>query len=70
MMLYLVLSLLRDRRFRENAILGAITLGALAHVARENQARTRARLAAWWDTLPGPADRAPADDDPAIDRVA
>ena len=37
---------------------------------QENQARARARLAAWWDALPGPADRAPADDRPAIDRVA
>ena len=55
-MLYLALGLLRDRRFRQDAILGAITLAALAHVARENQARARARLAAWWDALPGPAD--------------
>ena len=69
-MLYLVMGLLRDRRFREDALLGAITLAALAHLARESEARARARLAAWWDALPGPADREPANDRPAIDRAA
>lgn len=70
MMLYLVLSLLRDPRFREDAMIGAITLVALAHLARESEARARARLVAWWDALPEPADRAPANDRPAIDRTA
>jgi hypothetical protein len=70
MMLYLVLALLRDRRFREDAMIGAITLAALAHLARESEARARAHLVAWWDALPAPVDRAPANDRPAIERVA
>jgi hypothetical protein len=61
MMLYLVLSLLRDRRFRENAILGAITLAALARIAREDEVHARARLIAWWNALPA-TPRAPLDD--------
>jgi hypothetical protein len=63
-MLYLAVGLLRDRRFREDALIGAITLAALAHLARESEARARARLAAWWDALPGPAGQAPANDRP------
>ena len=70
MMLYVVLSLLRDRGFREDAIVGAVFLGALARIARENQARTRARLIAWWNEELIPADRAPADDRAGIDRAA
>lgn len=70
MTLYLVLALLRDRRFREDAIIGAVTLAALAHLTRESEARAWARLAAWWDALERPAERAPANDRPAIDRAA
>jgi hypothetical protein len=49
MVLYLVLALLRDRRFREDAIIGAIVLGALAQIAREHEVHARARLVAWWN---------------------
>jgi hypothetical protein len=38
---------LRSRRFHEHVIVGVIVLAALASMARENQARTRARVAAW-----------------------
>jgi hypothetical protein len=62
MMLYLALSVLRDRRFREDAIIGAISLAVLAQLARESQVRARARLVAWWDALPAPADQVPASD--------
>jgi hypothetical protein len=54
MMLYLALSLLHDRRFREDAIIGAITLAVLAQIARESQAHARARLIAWWNAPPAP----------------
>jgi hypothetical protein len=50
--LYVGAALLGDRQFRENLFVGAITLKALAHLAREKQAHDRARLAAWWDALP------------------
>jgi hypothetical protein len=70
MMLYLGLSLLGDRRFRKDAIIGAISLAVLAHLARESQVHARARLVAWWDALPGPADQASAGDRPATDRAA
>ncbi len=46
-MLMIGLGLLRSRPVVELAITGGITLAALASLARENQARTRARLAAW-----------------------
>jgi hypothetical protein len=52
MMMYVGAALLGDRRVREGLFLGAITLGALAHLAREKRAHDRARLAAWWDALP------------------
>jgi hypothetical protein len=52
--LYVVGGLLRDPHVREGLLIGAITLGALAHLAREKAARDRARLAAWWTALPAP----------------
>ena len=57
MTLYVVGGLLRNRRFREGLFLGAITLGALAHLAQEKETRDRARLAAWWAALPAPRPR-------------
>lgn len=42
-----VASLLRSPKFHESVIVGVIGLASLARAARENQARTRARLAAW-----------------------
>jgi hypothetical protein len=54
MMLCFAVGLLENRRFRQNMIIGAITLAALAHLARENETRSRARLAAWWNALPAP----------------
>lgn len=42
-----VARLLRSRRFHERLIVGGIVLAALSRLARENQARTLARLAAW-----------------------
>jgi len=68
MMLYLALALLRDRRFRENAVIAAVTLAALAQLARENQARTRARMAGWWNTQPALTGREDIDH-PAIDQA-
>ena len=50
--LYVVLNLLRDRRFREDAILGAITVAALARIIGEDEVHARARLIAWWKALP------------------
>ena len=41
------LGLVLSRPFHEVVIAGVIGLAALAGLARENQARTRARLAAW-----------------------
>jgi hypothetical protein len=38
---------LGSRRFLERVVVGAIGLAALASLARENQARTLARVAAW-----------------------
>jgi len=49
MVFYLVLGLLRDRRFREDAIIGAVVLGALAQIAREHEVHARARLVTWWN---------------------
>jgi hypothetical protein len=46
-MLMIGLGFLRSRFIVELAIAGAVGLAALAGLARENQARTRARLAAW-----------------------
>ena len=46
-MLLIGLGFLRSRLVVELAIAGAVGLAALAGLARENQARTRARLAAW-----------------------
>jgi hypothetical protein len=48
------LSLLRERRFRQRVIMGAIVLAVLARLAREDQARARARFVAWLDELPKP----------------
>jgi hypothetical protein len=48
------LSLLRERRFRQQVIMGAVVLAVLARIARENQARARARFDAWLDQLPRP----------------
>lgn len=70
MTLYLALALLRDRRFREDVVLGAVALVALARIARESNARARARLVAWWDALPAPDDEAPADARPVTGRAA
>jgi hypothetical protein len=39
--------LLRSHLFHGQVIIGVIGLSALAGLARENQARARARLAAW-----------------------
>ncbi len=39
--------ILRSRRFHVQVIIGVIGLGALASIARENQAAALARLAAW-----------------------
>jgi hypothetical protein len=61
MMLCVVVSLLRDRRFRQDAILGAITLAALARIVRDEEVHARTRLNAWWNGLPA-APRAPLDD--------
>jgi hypothetical protein len=63
MMLFLAASLLRDRRFRDGAILGAITLAALARIARDGEVHARTRLVAWWDEVPV-APRVPLDDVP------
>jgi hypothetical protein len=68
MMFYLALGLLRDRGFRENAVVAAITVAALVQLARERQTSTRSRLAAWWNTLPA-AVRREEIDQPAIDRA-
>ena len=45
---------LRDPRVRVQVFLGAITLAALARLARQSQARARARLIAWLNAEPGP----------------
>jgi len=58
-MLLIGVNLLRDRRVREQVFLGAITLAALAHLARQSQARARARLIAWLDAEPGPTRAGP-----------
>jgi hypothetical protein len=42
-----VAHVLRSRRFHVQVIIGVIGLGALVRIARENQAATLARLAAW-----------------------
>jgi hypothetical protein len=42
-----VASTLRSPKFYESVIVGVIGVAALARAARENQARTRERLAAW-----------------------
>jgi hypothetical protein len=52
MAMYVAGALLRDRSVRQGLFLGAITLGALAHLAREKQADNRERLATWWNALP------------------
>jgi hypothetical protein len=65
MMLYLVAGLLRDRRFRQEAILAAITLAALARIVREDEVHARTRLIAWWNALPV-APRAPLDDESGV----
>jgi hypothetical protein len=67
---FLILALLGDRRFREDAIVGVIVLAALVQIARESRTHARARVAAWWDARLGPAERALANDRPAIDRAA
>jgi hypothetical protein len=54
-MLIIGVNLLRDRRVREQVLLRAITLAALARLARQSEARGRARLIAWLDAEPGPA---------------
>lgn len=41
------LGLLLSRRFHEHVIVGVIVVAALVGLARENQARSLARLAAW-----------------------
>jgi type II secretory pathway pseudopilin PulG len=46
-MLRIGLGILRSRQFRELVIIGVIGAAALAGLARENQARARARVAAW-----------------------
>ena len=58
-MLIIGVHLLRDRRVREQVFLGAITLAALAHLARQSQARAQARLIAWLDAEPGPTRAGP-----------
>jgi hypothetical protein len=67
---YLILALLRDRRFREDAIVGAIVVAALVQMAREGRTRTWSRVVVWWNAAPGVTDRAAADDRRAIDRAA
>jgi hypothetical protein len=42
-----VAHMLRSRRFHRRVITVAIALGALGRIGQENQASTRARLAAW-----------------------
>jgi hypothetical protein len=49
------LSLLFDRRFREQAFIGVMVIATLARLAHENEARARARFAAWFNDLPKPA---------------
>jgi hypothetical protein len=46
-LLLIGLGFLRSRRVIEAAIIGAVALAALAGLARENQTRNRARMAAW-----------------------
>ena len=70
MMLCLAVALLRDRRFRENAIVGIVILAGLAQLARESGTRAQGRLVAWLDAAPAPDDRAPAYKRRAIDRAA
>lgn len=69
-MLYLVVGLLRERRFREGLMTGAIMLAVLARLARDSQAHARARLGTWWNAPPGPGDRAPATGQPAPHQAA
>ena len=55
-MIIVGVNLLRDPRVRVQVFLGAITLAALARLARQSQARARARLIAWLDAEPGRPD--------------
>jgi hypothetical protein len=54
-MLIIALDLLRDRHIQEQVCLGVITLAVLARLARQAEARARARLIAWVNEEPGPA---------------
>jgi hypothetical protein len=56
MMLYFAVALVRDRRFRENAIIAIVILAALAQIARESGASARTSLVAWLDAVPSPVD--------------
>jgi len=42
-----VVHMLRSRRFYQRVITVAIAIGAMGRIGQENQASTRARLAAW-----------------------
>lgn len=70
MMLYLAVGLLRDRRFRKDAMTAAIVLAVLARLARDSQTQARTRLADWWKALPGPGDRAQDNERPALTRAS
>ena len=55
MMLSFVVGSLENRRFRENVMIGSLALLGLAVLARQNAARTGARLIAWINDEPSPA---------------
>ncbi len=59
-MLIIGLDLLRDRRVQEQVLLGVITLVVLARLARQSEARAKARLIAWVNAEPGPARPSPS----------
>jgi hypothetical protein len=42
--------ILRDRRFQQSVIMGAIAVVALGQLGRDNQARPVRRAAAWYKT--------------------
>ena len=54
-MRYLVLGVLEDPRFRDDLVVGLITVVGLVGLTRQSAARTRARLIAWYDAVPSPA---------------
>jgi hypothetical protein len=54
-MLGFIVGSLENRRFRENVMIGGLTLLGLGVLARQNAARTGARLIAWINQEPSSA---------------